>query len=443
MKGMKKYVTLLQSRRAMAAFLAFVMALTPLQAQAIPTKDQDFYSGNDILYYDPDGVCGSTTGSGIPKLDGFELPASKGKTGFEESVNANGIIPSGGRVTFAKHAKLGQEYRDYYITMRWGYVRWNWNGTSTGGAKQPKMYNWLAEKPRLVLVTNTRTKKSIIAVVMEAGPAPWTGVDTYPNNNPKQGWKNPQDGTPAEYKGRVSGFPPKAIKALGAKQGMSNGDGDELLYSWAPDQNAKPGPTKVVQQQVSGSVDASDVGCNNGAGAFVNAEGYAMPIGLAKKDISNGYRWPCPSICHHDGTGAFDLAHKKTVSGSGGKADGLTTGAPIYAIHDGHVLFTRNTYNGISGCGSIQFVEDNKDKANDGWTYWYGHISNKFSIKNGQKVKAGTQMGVVGLRKCTGNNSYPHLHIDRGSPKGHTGGSRDSRDRGFVKLLNSIYASMK
>jgi len=410
-------------------------------AEVNETNRSDYYTENDILYYDPtSGACGANNvvGSGLPKLDGYELPANKGRTGFEEKIDANGQIPSGGTVTFSKFAKLGQAYRDYYITMRWRYVKWNWNGTASGG--DAAQVRWMNDKPRLVLVTNPRTKKSIIAVALEAGPAPWTGVDLGNNNNPKQGWVNPQDGTPPNYTGRVSGFPPVAIAALGAKQGMAEGaggGGDELIYSWAPDQNAKPGPVNIIQQETAQPVTTDQVGCANTEASFVNAEGYAMPIGLPKADLSNGYGWPCRSICHHDGTGAFDLAHKKTISGG---EDGLTVGAPIYAIHEGTVKVTRNTYNGISGCGSIQLAEG--AGGGDTWTYWYGHISSDIEVKVGQKVTAGQAMGKVGLRKCTGNGSYPHLHIDQGSPKGHYGGSVGARNRGFVGLMNSIYESM-
>lgn len=181
-------------------------------------------------------------------LSTYALPATSGKTGDEQPIDSNGDViggPDDGKpVTFSKlAARLSQSYRDYYITMRWNYVDWNWDGTSTH--LDNTQLNWMAAQPRLVLVTNTRTGKSIIADALEAGPAPWTGVDNAPNDVPKEGWTNPQKGTPAAYTGRVSGFPPKAIEALGAQQGSSNGGGDILNYSWAPDQNAVPGPVAM------------------------------------------------------------------------------------------------------------------------------------------------------------------------------------------------------
>lgn len=179
--------------------------------------------------------CGS-----VDVLDGYTLPAKSGRTGKEEAIDSNGAIPDGETVTFKHLAKHGANYRDYYITMRWNYAEWDWNGDSR--VIDSKQRDWMALTPRLVLVTNTKNNKKIIAAALESGPAPWTGVDRERNNQPKQGWKNPQTSTtPPGYTGRVSGFPPKAMEALDAEQGMYTGKGDILNYAWA-DQTKKPGP---------------------------------------------------------------------------------------------------------------------------------------------------------------------------------------------------------
>lgn len=243
---------------ALAALMLSTVASAPLQAQTNHLNYDDI----DNFYYDPrSSSCpsgGVGPGTGQRLLDGYALPAEQGKTGNEEPINALGQVPStGGRVAFAPFAALGQEYRDYYITMRWNYRAWNWDGTSV--ANDSEHLAWLREKPRRVLVTNPRTGKSIIAVIMEAGPAPWTGVDRNRGGAPKQGWSNPQVGTPAGYTGRVSGFPPKAIEALGAQQGMFDGSGDVLQYSWAPDQNATPGPAGAV-----GNISGPGATCSQG-----------------------------------------------------------------------------------------------------------------------------------------------------------------------------------
>ena len=263
-----------------ASLLVFALALLILTQplMMVYAQDPEGISEEDwaSLYsnwpeWDPEGgqcaTSGGGPGSALPTgggstLNGHTLPAAKGGTGFEETVNERGQVPStGGYVTFAeniqradtenkhqdptnptdtsKKVSMQQLYRWYYVTMRWRYVKWFWNGNSQSPG--PESVDFYSKAPR-VLVTNPRTNKSIIAVVLEAGPAPWTGVDFDSNNNPKQGWTNPQDGTPATYKGRVSGFPPQAIKDLGATMRMQDGSGDDLVYTWAPDQNALPGP---------------------------------------------------------------------------------------------------------------------------------------------------------------------------------------------------------
>ncbi len=208
----------------------------------------------------------------------YALPATHGFTGAEEPVNDQGQVPStGGAVTWSKFAGLGQPYRDYYITMRWSYAAWNWDGTSTG--IDQAQYSWFAAKPRLVLVTNNRTKKSIVAAAIEAGPAPWVGVVSSDlrglANGPTHGWPNPTKGTPADYKGIVSGFPPVALAALGATTGYAalGQTGDDLVYQWAPDQSVKPGPTGAAAVAVTGNSNGGSACLGVSTGTSCNVTG--------------------------------------------------------------------------------------------------------------------------------------------------------------------------
>ena len=232
-------------RKIIFSLSALSILFSPGYSLAVSVNDKTRINLDTTFFDEADSTNAACTGQGESELDGHKLPATKGGAGKEEDVGPDGnLIRNGEPLALGKFASLGQEYRDYYITMRWRYVKWNWNGDSVSPG--PEKSDWYYEKPRKVLVTNPRTKKSIIAVAMEAGPGPWTGVDTSDNNDPKQGWVNPQDGTPPEYKGRVSGFPPKAFSYLGISQRMADGSGDDLLYSWAPDQNANPGPVTTT-----------------------------------------------------------------------------------------------------------------------------------------------------------------------------------------------------
>lgn len=216
-----------------------IASLVPPPVWAISTPDKKSVLYDTVYYEDvvaPSLLCGS----GSDTLQGHTLPASKGGSGYEQNFERYGLgVPA------------NQNEDDYYITMRWRFRNWNWDGTSVEG---PESSDFYLKHPK-ILVTNPRTKKSIIAVALESGPAPWTGVDGNSNNTPKQGWTNPQDGTPPEYKGRVSGFPPKAYQYLEYRQRTYDGEGDDLIYSWAPDQNARPGPTSQV------AAGGSSTGC--------------------------------------------------------------------------------------------------------------------------------------------------------------------------------------
>jgi murein DD-endopeptidase MepM/ murein hydrolase activator NlpD len=181
-----------------------------------------------------------------------------------------------------------------------------------------------------------------------------------------------------------------------------------------------PDPTGTPGQEDSGD------GCT-GTVININGTDYGFPLALPKSDVNNGYSWPCESICHHDGSPAFDLARKAL--------DDSSAGTSVVAITNGRIENFNDSYAGIEGCHSFQLVGD------DGWWYWYGHLQSA-SVRDGQQVTAGQPIAVIGERKCTGNGSYPHLHIDRGSPKGHYGGVDCCRDPGFVDLINQLYNAL-
>ena len=190
---------------------------------------------------------------------------------------------------------------------------------------------------------------------------------------------------------------------------------------------------KFEGRSAGGSSSSSSGNCEGGSGsAFVSGD-YAWPIDLGKDEVSAGYSLPCKtSSCHHDGTPAFDLAHKTTVSGGN---DGATAGVAVFAIADGEIV-KNDIYQGISGCYAIEY------KAKDGFVYWYGHIASPTSQGIGKQFKVGDKIAEVGERDCTGNGSYPHLHIDRGSPKGTFGGMVCCRDAGMNDVINGLYEEL-
>ncbi len=199
-------------------------------------------------------------------LEGHRLPAVKGGTGYEDPVDSDGKLIAEGvdsKISFPQHVATGQSYQDYYVTMRLPYAKWSWDADTT--AIDNEELNWYSSKPRKIIVTNSRTNKSIIAVLAETGPAPWAGARGGQSAN---GYSSPQRYTPKNYTGRVSGLPPKAIKSIGAKQ-TENGRGDTLYYAWAPDQNAEPGPTNL---RATGDGITGDGGESEGNTACCNTQ---------------------------------------------------------------------------------------------------------------------------------------------------------------------------
>lgn len=215
---------------------------------------------------------------------------------------------------------------------------------------------------------------------------------------------------------------------------------EEIVNRWAPASDGNQPDSysqfvKEVIQQITGGVGGASNSCASGGSGIVNSDGYAWPVGPQKKS-ENGTvpglsQVPClNTTCHHDNTPAFDLGR---LPGSDEIA-----GTPLFAIGDGHVENVR-AYNGIEGCYQLQL-----NSSKDGSWYWYGHIQN-VSVADGDTVSAGQQIAEIGLRKCTGNGSSPHLHIDRGciiNGEYQKGGRDDCRDPDFIPFMNSLYESL-
>ncbi len=207
-----------------------------------------------------------------------------------------------------------------------------------------------------------------------------------------------------------------------------------LATDFAKGFSVSNGVGKFVDAGTGGETDRSTTGgsiCPTGSG-IVSTDGYSFPVAPQRKSQNSGVPamspLPCndPSSCHR-GTAAFDISRQP-----GGDS---VVGTPVYAISDGKIAKLSPTYQGIAGCQHLQL-----ESSKDGFRYWYGHIQ-QVSVNLNQPVSAGQQIAVIGERKCA-EKTDPHLHIDRGSPRGADGGSEDSRDAGIVPLVNSLFESL-
>lgn len=390
--------------------LAVLCAATsiPIPVGAISAKERDAIRGNYPRWAELDFACGEASTPSLAEGK-YALPATRGFTGYEEPINELGQVPStGNAVTFAQHAALGRAYRDYYITMRWTSFKWYWGGAEPTAPNpvlvDAEQRNWMAAEPRMVLVTNPRTSKSIIAVALESGPAPWTGIDTSKNNDAKGSWQQPQLGTPADYKGRVAGFPPKAIDELGAVQRTGGKqDGDELLYAWAPP-GSTPGPTNLRVDTLT----SSGTGTCGAGGLGVSPDGFVFPLQTTKAKLKNNPYWTptCKNkvsrmgslgtttqikgLCHHD----YLAADIQTAAGT-----------TVVAPRPGRVI--RNGYSAFNCIFNNLSLYSDPALGGDGNTYYFAHLSSD-KLAKGSVVKAGDKIGTINPANCF----LPHLHID-------------------------------
>lgn len=181
--------------------------------------------------------------------------------------------------------------------------------------------------------------------------------------------------------------------------------------------------SKSISGAGNTGVGGETAGCTSSEVGFVNTDGFAFPLGLAKSKINY---LPCNKpTCHHDGTPASDMF--------------APVGTSVFAIEDGTVETVKGGYTDETGkshpdCYSINFT------GKSGWKYWYGHIQ-KPTVSGKQGVKAGKKLAVVGETKCA-KHTPPHLHIDRGDPKGFGGGYDDHRSGTIIPLLNSLFEEL-
>lgn len=126
-----------------------------------------------------------------------------------------------------------------------------------------------------------------------------------------------------------------------------------------------------------------------GVGTVTTSGEYVFPIANAQRTSSFGYRV-------HPVTGENKL--------HAGNDYGAPTGTPLYAVADGTVELVSSS----TGGNKVHL------KGVDGWEYRYLHLS-AYSVKNGDTVKAGQEVGKVG---STGRVTGAHLHFETRDPSG-------------------------
>jgi hypothetical protein len=281
--------------------------------------------------------------------------------------------------------------------------------------------NWREPAPPYGTGAPYATNQFNTAGAFQFIPSTWAAYGEDGNGDGKVDASNLADGTfgAANYLG-----------ALGAKNGASEADLRKAAFGYNHSSTYVDSVLNTYKYLANGGQTDVTQGAQCSSGQ-VSIDGHVWPADIAKAEVDSGYPWPCSGTCHHDGTPAFDISTKQTVQESN---DSSAVGVSVLAISDGKIEGLK-IYNGIAGCYSLQLASA------DGYKYWYGHLR-KPAVSDGDSVKAGSKLAEIGERKCTGNGSYPHLHIDRGSPKGSAGGYVCCRDKGMVGLMNELYENL-
>lgn len=422
-------------------FFIFLIILLFINAVVVPTFTQGVRAAplpqDDAHSLDYDSVhhktyesCGGGSASGLPELEGHKLPAAKGGAGFEEPINASGSIPSGGKVTFSGFASLGQEYRDFYITMRWRYASWAWNGASQSG---PEDASWYREKPRLVLVTNPATGKSIVAAILESGPAPWTGTPGGKGDGQQRElWGGYRDDTPEGYLGRVAGFPPTAVDALGMEQWehggpSAGGSGHELVYSWAADQNAKPGP-------VNGGSSAGATSSSSSCGSVGTADFIDYTGKLTDPSINSTIQ-PTAIILHWwGGRGGIDSLVNTLNSRGLSVQVGITQDGKIYQLtpqlnsYAQHAKCVNKYAIGIEIEGTGATDLDGNTQQYEAVVRAVKSLMQQYNIPADGPIQSPSSAGVIGI--------HSHKEVDAKCPGGS--GKDDVHDEYLRKVRSAV-----
>lgn len=405
---------------------SLLVACFPLYANA-EEVDTTFYSNNDILYYNPadEGTVACTTSA--TNVDSISNVPEPWKS----------LISS----TASKYPDVDPRLvaATLYIENRgWPDYEKNW-ATSSAGAKGPWQFidsSWalMGEDGDGDGVKDANNPKDAVhgAFVHQKGSAGKPLINGF-SGNLDEGlnlvFNRDRENLlsfMASYNGRGA---PDGVALKDFPRG-ENADYVKMAYyvigsNFTQTLDTSSGEVVSIGDSgplSNGSAQSGDCGSNSAENGYVNTDGFSFPIGLPKSEVSYGYgKLPCNrDSCHHDNSYAFDLFGD--------------VGTPVFAIEAGVIEGLKDGYDGQSGCFSIHLA------GKSGWKYWYGHIKNP-EVSQGESVQPGQPIAVVGESKCA-KGTAPHLHIDRGTPKGRTGGEDCCRDKSINSLINSLYADM-
>ena len=420
--------------------IVICLALSPVAAANEDTDgfDEAFFSGNDILYYNPAMTCGdgakiepTTNTSAVPAGElarakvimqyfvdkGLTLAAAAGFAGnMRQESGLNPAIIQGGAIAKSAKNQSGQVVVSNIYkpvnSVGFGLVQWTFGGTT--GPRQGPLYK-----------KAVREKIDIIDFNLQLDYV-WTEL----NSSYKTSTLD-----------RVKGLNDPIEAAIIVHDNYEiSADSDSEV------REVRGGNAKRYYDQLKGQIDdstgatvnttvstnASGDTCqtaDESEGGIGSVDGFTFPLKTTKAALAKGADgavWK-PQKCNLPPLGGLS-------QGSGGNchhhynaADIFAeTGTPIVAANSGKVVTVKGTPCGSYGC-NVTIMGD------DGNLYYYTHMSKTPPVRGGQQVEAGKVIGWVGTN-TTAVGTPRHLHIDMlpgGKYKTRPGCASETCQRGY------------
>ena len=463
-----------QKKVFVIGFFVFISVIAiPIESAsaALQKKYRDLYSSNSILFYNPDEVEAGGEGEGMSGtcscMDGIDN-IEKIVHHYAGRISANGIAGMLGN--FEAESGLSPFRNQGQFSSRTG----NMSASNGYGIAQftprTKILPALQNDPRTAAYYNQYYDQyyggsiGLNGGIPEGVPnevdAAWlcvqleyidsaelssTRVGTYRNDDGGMGLSYISDNM-------------SILEALNAAQTPEDAARIYLwIYERPKDKRGTVGNRETmarahfsrVEEILSQQCSSDDESDGDGDGSVL-VDGYVFPIqGAKKSNVLNGKNeyatalspLPCGSgFCHHTpnttavDTGIYYANHKTEndypdLVGKWSEMYWYSVGAKVLAPTNGKITsykpYNRATLGYENRCASVTF------QADDGITYWLGHMSYDSSRQAGDTFSVGQVIGEVGPPPCA-ISTQGHLHIDvqpTGTP-------------GAIPLMDKLYEAL-
>lgn len=380
----------------MALMAAFLLPVSSVQA-----FDETFYSGNDIIYYNPDASCSGTVVEdeandvATPADEkerakvimqyfvdkGLTLAAAAGFAGnMKQESGLNPAIIQGGAI--APSAKSGGTVDTNKIykpvnSVGFGLVQWTFGGTSA--PRQGPLYK-----------KAVREKIDIIEMGIQLDYV-WQELNAGYKQSTLDRVKSMND--PVEAAIVVHDNYEISADTDAEVREVRGGNAQRYYdqFKGEIDDNSGGTVNTTTSATTSGDLCQTESESEGGVGSI---EGFTFPLKTTQAKIKRGisgavWCFSKSTNCHHH-YNAADIF--------------VETGTPIIAAAAGKVVSKKTSSCDYYGC-NVTVMGD------DGILYYYTHMSKQASVRVGQSVQAGDEIGKVGT-DASAMNTPRHLHFD-------------------------------